>query len=366
MRDSPHGVKAKSCLAALLPVVLALVLGPARARAADAPGGANDTETPVLSLPTPVGPVTYTPGRGLRVGDTGLTLGGYSNLNLVRDEGGPATLTLDDVSLFVSWNPTARFHLFSELEWEDLIELDDHGRSTSGGATFTAERLYGDFTLLDALNLRLGKFLTPVGRWNVIHAQPLVWTTSRPLATLLPFDPHTTGAMLFGAFDRRAGTLSYEVYGQCVDQFQPTIEPQLAHRSAGGRLEYGSSGGWSVGASYTSFSHDGTWSHLGGLDGLWQHGPFELMGEAVREQGGNETQWGFYLQGVAEVWRGLFLVGRYEHYAQAAGLPVVNIGVAGLNWRPLPYLALKVEYLFADHRAEESAPGFKSSVAILF
>src|SRR5207247_6355632 len=65
-------------------------------------------DAPVLSLPTPAGELRYTPGRGLRVGDTGLTLGGYGAVDLTRDEGGAATFTFEDLSFFFIWDPTAR------------------------------------------------------------------------------------------------------------------------------------------------------------------------------------------------------------------------------------------------------------------
>ncbi|TMA97591.1 MAG: hypothetical protein E6J70_15190, partial [Deltaproteobacteria bacterium] len=63
-------------------------------------------DTPAVSLPTRVGDVRYTPGRGLRAGDTGLTLGGYVALDLTRNEGGPARFTVEDAGLFFIWDPT--------------------------------------------------------------------------------------------------------------------------------------------------------------------------------------------------------------------------------------------------------------------
>ena len=255
MQDAVHAVK-RAAIAVVVGLVLGLAPGaPARA-GTDVPSPAAGDGAPVLSLPSPVGPLTYTPGRGARLGDTNLTLGGYSNLNLTRDDGGPALLSLDDLSLFVIWDPHPRVHLFSELEFEDLVQVDDHGRGGTNNWSFNAERLFGDVTLTDELSVRVGKFLTPVGRWNVIHAQPLVWTTSRPLATLLPFDPHTTGAMLSGWIPSPGGGLTYAAYGQFADQFDPSVEPQLASRSGGARLEYTAWSGWSVGASYLAFSPD--------------------------------------------------------------------------------------------------------------
>jgi hypothetical protein len=208
MQDAVHAVK-RAAIAVVVSLALGLAPGaPARA-GADVSSPATGDGVPVLSVPSPVGPLTYTPGRGARLGDTNLTLGGYSNLNLTRDDGGPALLSLDDLSLFVIWDPHPRIHLFSELEFEDLVQVDDHGRGGTNNWSFNAERLFADVTLTDELSVRVGKFLTPVGRWNVIHAQPLVWTTTRPLATLLPFDPHTTGAMLSGWIAALGGGLSY-------------------------------------------------------------------------------------------------------------------------------------------------------------
>jgi len=328
-----------------------------------APGGEATAE-----LASPIGPLAYTPGRGLRLGDTRVTLGGYANVDLTRDEGGPARLGLDDLAVFVIADPTPRFHLFSELEVEDLVEVDDHGRGGTPDHDFIAERLYGDANLTDELTVRVGKFLTPVGRWNVIHAQPLVWTTSRPLATLLPFDSHVTGAMLYGTFFPSAGAVTYSLYGQFVNQLDPVRQPQPADRSAGGRLEFTPGHGASVGASYFAFTDQGDWQHLGGLDTLWQHDPFELMGEFVYEGASASVgdQWGLYLQGVLRVTQRFYLVQRYEHFDQRAPQPEVNLVILGVAYKPTPPMILKAEYLIADHPAVESPPGIKFSFAILF
>ena len=380
MQEIRHPVKKPGCKFAHAAVLAAALLtvslptAPA-AEAQAAPLQAGRPETALLSLPSPIGPIAYTPGGGLRVGETGVTVGGYTNINLVRNEGGPANLKWDDVSLFTIWDPLPRFHLFSELEFEDIVQVDDHGRGGTVDHVFTVERLYGDVAASEYLNFRFGKFLTPVGRWNVIHAQPLVWTTSRPLATLLPFDPHVTGAMLFGTLLAQTSALTYAVYGQFLNEFERLPEEQQqAERSAGVRLEYGVREGWAFGASYQSFSHARHWAHLGGLDTVFRQGPVELMGEAIVEDttdaGAGATdlgqEWGLYLQTVLQVRPTFFLVGRYEHFDQRAPQPAVNLVVLGVAYKPAAFMILKAEYLIADRRAEESPPGFKSSLAILF
>jgi hypothetical protein len=322
-----------------------------------------------LSFPSPVGPMRYVPGRGLHIGDTGLTIGGFSTLSFTHDEGGPTRLALDDLSFLIAWNLLPRVRFFSELEVDNLVEVQSSGRS-GADARFDAERVYVDLALSDQINLRVGKFLTPVGRWNTIHAEPLVWTTSRPLTTEMGFDQHTTGAMLFGSWFPGSGVVNYSIYGQFVNQLKrKTSDLDPADRSAGARLEYSTtSRELSLGLSYYASTQNDEWQNLFGADGLWRHGPLELWGEliATGSRGPDEPEWGFFLQSALQVVGPLFLVTRYEHFDQRQPEPQVNLIDLGVAYKPLPFIVLKAEYLIADHRAEAEPPGFKSSLAVLF
>lgn len=350
-------------------VAAALLLATGSAVGAEVPPMAPVTasETPLASWATPIGPLRYTPGRGLSVGDSGLTLGGYSEVTVNRDEGDRARFGLDDVSLFVIFDPIERLHVFSELEYADIVDLDDHGNIESREESLTVERLYADLGISDAVNVRAGIFLTPVGRWNVIHAAPLVWTTSRPLTTERPFDPNVTGVMLTGSFFPSSGTVTYSLF----DQFAGTIEgnPDFdpAGHSLGGRLQYDADRGWSVGASYVAARREGAWRQLGGLDFLWSWRPLEVMGEAVLEAGEDGApQWGFYVQPVVAITPRLALVGRYEHYAAPGPPPQVNVMTMGVALQLLPTLVLKTEYQVVDRHTDVAPAGFRASIAVLF
>src|SRR5256884_1221509 len=146
----------------------------------------SEAQASLLSLPTPIGAVRYTPGHGLRVGDTGLTLAGYGAVDLLHEEGGATTFRAENVDLFVIWDPLARVHLFSEIDMVDQENPHEQRR------TFLTDRLFGDFAGFDWLNPRAGKFLTPTGRWHQIHARPLVWPTPRPPRPTPPLDPNLT------------------------------------------------------------------------------------------------------------------------------------------------------------------------------
>lgn len=325
------------------------------------PGRAQDA---LFQLPSPLGPIAYTPGRGLGLGDTGLRLGGYSSLELTRDEGAAARLDLADLSFFVIYDPFARVHLFSELEIEDLVSIDTEGHGGTGDANFLVERLYADFSLRDDLQVRLGRFLTPVGRWNVIHAQPLVWTTSRPLVTDLPFDNDTTGAMVFGALSER---LSYNLFGQFIKDFESREQYQSQRFSAGGRLEYDFASTCSAGATYLSFTDNDRWHYLGGADFAFDRGPLELLSETTIDGAGGLTgvEWGTYVQAAVATPLWVHLIGRYEYY-DARGEAPLHLVDLGIAYRPRPFLLLKAEYLIASRSSDLAEPGFKSSLSLLF
>lgn len=319
-------------------------------------------EAPLLLLPSPIGDVRYTPGHGLQLGRSGITLGGYSTTSFVRDEGATPTLAWDDLSLFVMVDVIPRVRLFAELEVEHLVSAGDERPDID----YVTERLYGDFTLSDRLSIRAGKFLTPIGRWNVIHAQPLVWTTSRPLVTFVPFDTSTTGVMLSGFLFPARGTVRYAVYGQPIDPFEPSQQSPRAKRSVGSRLEYAWRPAAEVGVSYLAFSEHGRWRHLGGADLHWQRDALQVMAELTGSgHGSGPAAFGFYLQPVLEIWPNVFAVGRYEYFEDSddAAVNLVDIGIA---YRPVPSVILKAEYLIADHFDDRSPPGFKSSFAMLF
>jgi len=338
----------------------------ARAAAVEGTGPIEVGTEPIFSHPSRIGDITYTPGRGLQVGDTGLNLGGYTDLVVTRNEGQDAKFTLQDLSFLILWRLTQRLHVFSELEIENVFEIDDDGHAGNPNDRFTVERLYADYNVADAFSFRGGTFLTPVGRWNLLHAAPLVWTTSRPLVTERPFDPSATGAMVYGSFFPAAGLVSYTLYGQFagLPEGNPDFEP--ADYGAGARFEFAPISNLSLGASYRGAQKHGRWSQLGGLDGLWQWSWFEVQGEAVVETGRpGAQQWGFYLQAAVELLPRLYWVERFEHY-DGPKPGNANLVASGLLFRVLSNTVLKTEYLAQGSNSPYGDPGFKASLAVLF
>ena len=319
---------------------------------------------------TPFGRLSYQAGRGLRVGDTGLVLGGFATAEVERLEGGESSGGVDGVNFLAFIDPVPYLHLFTELEVGELVVLESGRKGVHSNPKLEINRLYLDFGASDALNVRFGKFLTPIGRWNVVRIEPLLWTTSEPLIVEDVFDETATGAMLHGSVFPRGGALSYSLYGTFFEPFNVPPDEQPAKRNAGAHLEWASLQGWTVGASYfASQLQDGEWNHLGGADLLWQpHGRVEVSGEVLFGEGSREDGrlWGLYAQTVVEMVRTLYLVGRYERFDPPGGGRALNLFDLGLAWEPLPYLRLKADYLIADHRDELAEPGLRLSFSLLF
>jgi hypothetical protein len=326
------------------------------------------SEEPVWSLATPIGPLDYRVGRGLRVGRTGLNIGGFSSFEVSRDEGQDAVASLEGINFLVLYEPLERLRLFSEVEVGPLLEIDSDDGDVRSDPQITVERLHADLSLGDRCNVRFGKFLTPIGRWNLVQAEPFVWTPSEPVLVERGFDETQSGAMVYGSFYPASRVLSYRLYGQFLDPIDVDADLPPAQRSIGTRVEFGSAvGDWSLGASALASERGGDWNFLGGLDGEWSAGRTELTTELVVADGdiADRDLWGVYVQGVYEVVEGRYLVGRYEHFDRA-GESAVNLADLGMAWIPRPYLHLKASYRFADRQTDEVARGFIASFAVVF
>jgi hypothetical protein len=362
--------QAAACVAVAL---LAAIVAVPAVRAADSdPTTYPRREGPeIFGRDTPIGRLEYVPGRGLQVGRTKLTIGGFATIAGERLEGGHGAVTLDNANVFLFFDPVPYVHVFSEIELSRLAEWDTDRPHAHSAPGIDVDRLYVDVGKTDLLNVRFGRFLTPIGRWNQTPADPLLWTTSDPLIIEEVFDEAVRGAMLWGTTFPHGSALSYALYGTFLDAIHHDRDADPAEHSAGARLEWASLAGWTIGASYFTSQHTHErWHHLGGVDALWRpHERVELSMEAVSGEGSQHAghEWGLYAQGVVEVVRTLYAVGRYERFdppeADGRTLDLFDIGI---TWVPRYYLRLKADYRLADHRDELSAPGLRMSFSILF
>src|ERR1035437_8953148 len=182
-------------------------------------------------------PASYELGQGLRLGESGFTLGGYASAQYQDLRDSDPRASLNHLSMFLWWEGESRLKFFSEIDSQDTHSVS--AQSAAGVNRYLAvERLYLDYSFSDSLTLRAGKFLTPIGRWNQVHADPLVWTTSRPLITRNLFPDNATGLMALGNFPLLGKQADYMLYAASGHEVQADPAQDPFNEAYGVRLNF--------------------------------------------------------------------------------------------------------------------------------
>ena len=315
--------------------------------------------------------IDYRLGEGLRVADTGFSLGGYATASYQDSPHAPARTALDNLSLFVWWQGEGRWKFFSELDFENILTSNSSGQK--GDDDYLAlERLYLDYDVTDIATIRVGKFLTPIGRWNLIHATPLVWTTSRPLTTTQPFPSNVTGLMLYGTLPIESYGVDYTLYASKGDEVRPnpTLDPFYEVFGAHATIPFSVDG--QIGFSFANFEQANTPNEkkrLLGLDFVWSHNRYEFSAEGVYRFSDNGNLWdekGIFGQMVVPLSEKAYAVGRYEYFRPALATQATQLFTIGLNYRYTPAVVLKAEWVGSKNNDIGAPEGFLSSLNILF
>lgn len=298
-----------------------------------------------------------------------LHVGGYASGGFQIHPGGRAAADLHELSLILNWDAGGRLRLFSELELETPLTWEEGESINSKNAEFDVERLYADYSMTGALNVRGGRFLTPIGRWNVIHAAPLVWTTNRPAATEELFPKAINGVMLYGTLPLNEGAFEYALFGEALrDQTEDNDERNF-EKTRGVRLAY--TGIAEVGMTVSEFEEDTLGQpryRMLGLDFFKAVNGWEFSGEAYRrfKRGDDDDRsGGGYLQAVAPLANRWFAIARVENLRLS---DEGNEGrwLVGMAWRWKTNQVFKLEYAGGRDEHPEMPRGFAASYAILF
>lgn len=291
----------------------------------------------VTTGPRPVVPGGITDKPYLKNFDGGIALGGYMDHELFMT-GETSTFTQHRFIPFIFAQPVDYIHVTAEIEFEyggfvksgsaSGADTDGDGdvntisNSTTDGE-LKLEYAFMDWILSDALSLRGGVLLTPLGKFNLIHDSPLNDLTNRPIVSrnLLPTTLSEAGMGIFGSFYPQDWVVGYELY--VVNGFnQKIIDGSKRLRVRGGRGSQKTdnnenkaiTGRVSVspalGVDMGVSGHHGKYDAMGensltiaALDLDFQRGPLQLIGEGAvvnaEIPSGSptaESQMGFYAQ----------------------------------------------------------------------
>ena len=311
------------------------------------------------------------PAKGWTLPWLDLHVGGYASASLDKLDGQEPRLGLDHLSLFVWWEGQGRWRFLSELDAEN--SLNTSATAPEGSNHYVAlERAYFDYAATDSDNLRIGKFLTPVGRWNTIHAAPLVWTSARPMVTTMSYPTNLTGVMAFGSVDVGHQSLEYAIYGSGTRDLRNNPDTDAIHAAIGGRAAWLMTPNAKWGLSLLNFQSSADAEErqqLVGIDGSWANHGYEVLAEGIYRFSDHPQNWdqqGGYLQLVVPVVTRWFWVQRYEYLHVAGQTHATQLWLEGLNYHFNETTALKAEWIGARDNTLHTPTGVLTSVSILF
>lgn len=339
----------------------------------------------------------YAFGHGLRHAGAGLTLGGYVTGEVQRLNGLPTQARISHTSVFLWWEPSPVLKLLAEVDQENLVARDRTERPArapraSPERRVSLERLHLNWTPSDALSLRAGKFLTPVGAWNLNHADPLTWTANRPLLTQQVYPTNLTGLMASGQLAGGGPSLDWSLYASNGGEWAADPRQDLFTRVRGGRLAGSPVEGLQLGLSFARYEQQGSRGEQRSLEGLdlrWRVQGWELAAEwlrtaverapplrprpgpplppqPVRAAAIALPTEGGYVQGVAPLAPSWFAVARFERLSDDSAAPALQQTTVGLVWRPLPAAVVKLEHQSTRGRAGLPREGWTAAVSVLF
>lgn len=287
-----------------------------------------------------------------------------------------------------------RWNIFTATQVSDFVRIGAELEFEEGGRDIKLEYAAIDVGIHQAVSLRTGMLLSPLGRFNLSHDSPRNEFVDRPLVSteLLGVALSEPGLGLFGLFPFRGGArVTYELYavngfhdglindspdGTRVARGRGNFEDNNASPAFVGRVAYSPSVGVEVAVS----AHHGAWNVFRDeglvVDERRDLSIWVLDGEAavagVRMQGEAalvgvdvppglsglyaSRQRGFYLQAIRPFGRGLVRTMPESFLAMVARLDVVDFDAdipgdmvrrisVGLNFRPTQDTVLKLDYV---------------------
>ncbi len=287
-----------------------------------------------------------------------------------------ARLNLSHLSGIAWWEPTPAWKVLGEVDLQDVIQVPHHADGDGPDSTpFVAlDRLYADYHLTDSMTVRAGKFLTPIGRWNQEHSDPLVWTVLRPLISQAAFPTSATGLMVLGSVPLADRWLDYQVYGADGGDWRRSPRSQAFDRAVGVRVSTALDGDLQLGVSFSRFDESdyaSTRFTLVGVDAAWTWRRVEFSGEAIMRRGSNGgtgDEDGWFGQAVVPLADRWWAVARVEAYRRPAESESARSRTAlvGLVYKSGQHWVFKAEWAHAAGNADGLPSGLLSSVTLVY
>jgi hypothetical protein len=310
----------------------------------------------------------YQLGKGVQVGSLPLYIGGYFSLDYKHTDD-IDRYRIDDLAV-LGYGDYEKFSYLAEFEFKEMyVETHENGvkDSTNNDKLYT-ERLYIDYNFNENYMLRVGKYNSPIGFWNLLPVNVLRETTSNPMSTSIIFPKFTTGL----------GTsyLSYGVGELKVDvmlQHNNDIDDEYNNYKIDEHYAFGVS---YERDDYTLKLNGGYFHNLNNyilqdnlyyflLSAKYESDKYQILSEIGSQKSKSDftTDYALYVQGLYRFNEQHIGIIRVESYDDNLNATDDDMLIFGYTYRPLYPIAIKSEYQF---HSQSSQNQFLFSFSVLF
>lgn len=307
----------------------------------------------------------YQLGHGVKLADA-LNIGAYFSTEYEYKED-EEKAKVDDIAFLMYGQIDERFSYLAELEAANFYEYDFKNHSSTDNTRFQIERLYIDYMESDYLRLRAGKFITPIGYWNLEPINVLRDTTSNPLYSYTMFPKFVTGVNLSG-YTSLDESVQYNIFAQATRDLDEEYMNILNDHFFGASLEKEFSpeltAGLSIGEFVTLTKRRYIFVQC---NAKYDAYPFKLFGEGVirsSQDTQEQDSEAMYLQGSYNYSLEHMFVTRFEYYKEEELRDEeASLFLVGYSYRPLYPVSIKAEYQWHSLEKEDK---FLVSFSVIF
>jgi len=309
----------------------------------------------------------YQFGRGIYLKN--IWIGGYFSVNYWKKNSNHS-FSIDDIALLSKFS-YRRISLFSEIETKDIYLYSSEEKNRYWKLKPEIERLYLEYNHNEYFNVKIGRFLTPLGIWNKVHIDALKWTVSDPLVSTEFFPMFTTGLGLYGYISEEKN-IKYNFFLQKNKSINASYNNLKTDDILGFQIEKTFSIHKKAGLNFGIFDEDrlNEKYRFLGLYGKTKIKNFYLSSEAYyayeRKKGDvKHKEFGkvtYYLQSVYRIFSKNYLVFRKDGLYDSSDKHHVDVWTFCWNYRPRFNISFKFEYQLFERREDY----IKISFAMLF
>ncbi len=341
--------------------------------------------------------VSYKFGRGLKFKHLPFRVGGYFSIKYQWTNKDEFEFNFENIAVLLYGDINKQTSFFFELEARDLyvkkrkIEFEDEEEDDDEDEDEEeehepkeieieverefvvkpeVERIFLNYLFSDALRVRIGKFITPIGLWNPVHIPPLKWTSIDPPAATDFFPRFTTGVRIYGLLPFQQESWEYSVFIQKTEGIDDQNNNVRTDDFIGAEVrKYFSDA--SISLSLGKFKDKITDKKVSffGTSFDFPYQRLRIMSEfmyGLEEENNQYSRKAYYIQGIYRVFRKNYLIVRNDYFDSEKFNRNIKAILIGWNYRPLYPISLKFESQWRKDSLKGDLVEFATSFAVLF